>query len=541
MPDTAQLSDAAVELRNRSWWDLPTRIACLVGAGGLIYRAALIALGAPPTNSDEATMGLAALHISRGEDFPVFFYGQSYMGTIEAYLAAPMFWVFGPSTVALRLPTLLCYLVFVVGMFALSRLVVGPWPAVVTTAVLALGSDRVIKNQLIAAGGYPEISPGAVWLILLAALLGVGVLRPRRWILALCGAVAGLLFWTHWLILPYLAAAAAVLFLALRRSRGQGRGGPAWVLLGFIVGAAPLLWHDLTSPLAENSLAVFLGQSDPGDAASVAGRMSGGVLFGIPMGVGLCSPGRCEPWQVAWAIPYLALLAAAGVLAARGIRRSDSDQFRNVVRLALVLAAVVSIVAYARSSAAAATPVESARYLSPLLISTPVVLWPLWRLTARLAAADSRLRCRHQWAAVVPSAALLSTMAVATSGLMLHVPMVQAVEARRDLLAAHLVQTGVSEVYADYWTCNRLTFATRERVRCAVLNDDLTPGLDRYLPYRQAVASADRPAYVAPTQHALDDRLRAWLAGAGLSHQVTAVGDHRVYLPDQPHTRPTSP
>ncbi|MGW0502658.1 hypothetical protein [Micromonospora sp. NPDC003241] len=502
----------------------------------------LIALGVPPTNSDEATMGLAALHISRGEDFPVFFYGQSYMGTIEAYVAAPMFWLFGPSTVALRLPTLLFYLVFVVGMFALSRLIVGPWPAVVTIAVLALGSDRVIKNQLIAAGGYPEISPGAVWLILLAALLGLGMLRPRRWILTLWGAVAGLLFWTHWLILPYLAAAAAVLFLALRRSRGQGRGWPAWVLLGFIVGAAPLLWHDLTSPLAESSLAVFLRQSDPGDAASVAARVSGGVLFGIPMGVGLCSPGRCEPWQVAWAVPYLALLAAAGVLAVRGIRRSERDQFRNVVRLALVLAAVVSIVAYARSSAAAATPVESARYLSPLLISTPVVLWPLWRLTARLvAAADSRWRRRRRWAAVVPSAALLSTMAVATSGLMLHVPTVRAVEARRDLLAAHLVQTGVSEVYADYWTCNRLTFATRERVRCAVLNDDLAPGLDRYLPYREAVATADRPAYVAPTPHALDDRLRAWLAGTRRSHQVTTVGDYHVYLPDQPHTLPPSP
>ena len=42
-------------------------------------------------------MGLAALHIARGEDFPVFFYGQEYMGTLEAYLAAPLVALFGPS------------------------------------------------------------------------------------------------------------------------------------------------------------------------------------------------------------------------------------------------------------------------------------------------------------------------------------------------------------------------------------------------------------------------------------------------------------
>src|SRR5512139_1979664 len=72
--------------------------ALLVGLAGIGYRLALLLAAAPPTNSDEATMGLAALHIARGEDFPVWFYGQAYMGTLEAYLAAPLFAVAGPST-----------------------------------------------------------------------------------------------------------------------------------------------------------------------------------------------------------------------------------------------------------------------------------------------------------------------------------------------------------------------------------------------------------------------------------------------------------
>src|SRR5204862_96146 len=80
-------------------------IAVVLAAVAL--RAVLIAVGAPPTNSDEATMGLAAVHIGAGHDQPVWFYGQAYMGTLEAYLAAPFVALFGPHTAVLRLPLLL--------------------------------------------------------------------------------------------------------------------------------------------------------------------------------------------------------------------------------------------------------------------------------------------------------------------------------------------------------------------------------------------------------------------------------------------------
>jgi hypothetical protein len=66
----------------------------------------------------------------------------------------------------------------------------------------------------------------------------------------------------------------------------------------------------------------------------------------------------------------------------------------------------------------------------------------------------------------------------------------------------------VDRVYGEYWTCNLLTFATSERVICAVVNDDLTPGFDRYPAYRRAVDSADSPAYVATAGTPMDARLR---------------------------------
>ena len=50
---------------------------------------------------DEALVGIQAERILHG-DFPVYFYGQAYMGSLEAYLVAGLFALFGPSVWALR-------------------------------------------------------------------------------------------------------------------------------------------------------------------------------------------------------------------------------------------------------------------------------------------------------------------------------------------------------------------------------------------------------------------------------------------------------
>ncbi len=45
----------------------------------------------PPTNSDEAEVGLMSLHISQGRNFPFFMYGQAVLGSLEAYIGAGLF------------------------------------------------------------------------------------------------------------------------------------------------------------------------------------------------------------------------------------------------------------------------------------------------------------------------------------------------------------------------------------------------------------------------------------------------------------------
>jgi len=486
-------------------------------------------------------MGLAALHISEGREYPLFFYGQSYMGTIEAYLAAPMFWIFGPSVHVQRVPVLALYVVFALSLYTLTRIVYGPWLAAVTSVVLAAGSDRTVKNQLIAAGGYPEISPGATLLILLATMVGIGLARPRPALLATWGLVAGLLFWDHWLILPYVAAAGIVMFAALRGRRGDTRmlRAAGFVVGGFVLGALPLLIANVTRPLSENSISVFLEQSSGGASVSFADRLHDGVVQGIPMGIGMCAPSRCEAWQVVWALPYVLMLCVAGTHAYFAVRRlHHAMKLIQAVRLALVVAAVVSIVAYARSSAATSDPVESARYLSPLLISTPAVLWPAWALAGRLwrPLGDGRQTSRALLSRIGKALVVvyLGAQLVATGQLIGIVGSYREEGRRHDALARFLIERDSLHIYSDYWTCNLVVFATQEKVKCAVISDSLGRGLDRYMAYRRAVDSAPRVVYVAPAEAGLAQKLDHWFSRYGSDYQTGTVADYRIYIPDQP-------
>ncbi|MFG3298686.1 DUF423 domain-containing protein [Micromonospora chersina] len=584
---------------------LPALLALLVGLAGVGYRLALLLTDAPPANSDEATMGLAALHIARGEDFPVWFYGQAYMGTLEAYLAAPLVALAGPSVLVLRLPTLALYALLLALSWRLTRRLGGDrWFALLVVGFLALGSDRVVKNQLIAGGGYPELNPAGVALALLTVSLCAGVPGARlprraaasgaaarlpRW--AGWGLVSGLLLWADPLILPFVLALGAVL-AGWRRRELIGRAG-AVVAAGLLLGAAPMLLDSLRH--GRDPLAAVLTASGADAAASWGERLHGGLVLGPPLAMGFCSPGHCAPWQLWWAPTFLILLALATAAAWRTLRpaplppvpappaaasaadlgelpfeangaspRSGGGDARRVaaaVRLALLAGTAGVLAAYAASNAAGRTPVESARYLSVLAVATPALLWPLWTAARRAGlwpsprqpgeAGSDRLGHRHLdepdpvdtaaggrmrtlvagVVAVAVLAGMLGTGAVATAGAIGGAPAAHAEADRHRTLVDTLGALGVRHVRAGYWTCNRLTFAAGEDVRCAVVDDELRRGFDRLPAYRRAVDADPDAAWVAPAGSPLAARLDARLGPGPGTLRMVEVPGWRIYLP----------
>ncbi|OKI77672.1 hypothetical protein [Micromonospora sp. CB01531] len=568
---------------------LPVLLALLVGLAGVGYRLALLLADAPPTNSDEATMGLAALHIARGQDLPVWFYGQAYMGTLEAYLAAPLVALAGPSMLALRLPTLALYALFLALSWRLTRRLGGDaWFALLVVGFLALGSDRVVKNQLIAGGGYPELNPAGVALALLTVgLCAGGSARPAsgsglraggarllRW--AAWGLVSGLMLWVDPLLLPYILGTGAVL-VARRRRELAGRAG--LVVAGtLLLGAAPMLLDSLRH--GRNPLAAVLAAGGGDAAAGWSERLYGGLVLGPPLGMGFCSPSHCAGWHLWWAVAFPVLLLLGAVAAWRTLRTpvapaggtgSDDDsgglderRDSAAVRLALLAGAAAVLAAYTVSSAAGQTPVESARYLSCLAVATPALIWPLWRAVLpaprqvgdlavsgsvgqhRLGDVESTgaepaggggpaeggpLSRVAALAAVAVLATMFGTAGAATAGAMARVPDIHAEAERHRALVDTLGGLGVRHVRGGYWTCNRLTFATGEDVVCAVVDDELRPGFDRLPSYRRAVAADPGAAWVAPAGSPVAARLDQRLGPDPGALDVVTVADWRIYLP----------
>ncbi|WP_328425668.1 hypothetical protein OG470_17630 [Micromonospora sp. NBC_00389] len=519
--------------------DRPALVALLFGLAGIGYRLVLTLYTVPVSNSDEATFGLAALHIGQGREHPVFLYGQHYMGMLESYLAAPLVAVAGPSWPVLRLPMLALYAVFLYLIHRLTRRLCAPWFAAFIVGLLALGPERVVRDQLTVVGGRPEVKPAVLLMLLITVGLAAGTVHRRRLAVALFGLLVGLAAWSDWLILPYLAVAGLALVWAVRRELVGWSG--LLLVAGVVVGVAPMLWDNLRAAPGDDSLSVFREVSTKeGPLPPWSDRIWGGLLEGVPLAHGLCPVDGCGRWQQWFGLLYPVLLVVAAVLAVLAYRRAAraprGERVRPVVQLALVAGAALTLLSYVRSPLAATSPLDNARYLSVLQLSLPAVLWPLWVAAVACWRGTVGVLGRLTGAlATAVLAGLTATMLVITVLFVTTDVRASRTEERQAReLAAALRANGPHEVYGDYWTCNRLVFNTDETVVCGVLDDDLSPGQNRYLPYWRQVGRAERPGYVVEIDSPMERRLRRLLADEPDAAPVREVDGYRVYHPDTP-------
>ncbi|MGW5673273.1 hypothetical protein ACWEVO_36050, partial [Micromonospora sp. NPDC003776] len=129
-------------------------------------------------------------------------------------------------------------------------------------------------------------------------------------------------------------------------------------------------------------------------------------------------------------------------------------------------------------------------------------------------------------------AAITAATIAATVAFVADAPGLRAEERRARELADTVRRAGLHEVYADYWTCNRLIFNTGEAVVCGVLDGNLTPGQNRYPAYWKRVGRAARPGYVVAVGSSAERGLRRLLGDRADAAVVAEVGGYRVYHPE---------
>jgi hypothetical protein len=137
----------------------PSTTAIVVLSLVVLWRAAVFVFwGESHLDANQSIFGLMAKHIVEGRAYPLFMYGQPYMLAVEAWLAAPLYLLFGVSVTALKLPLLAINLVVV---FLLVRALVNevelpPWLAAGAVLFFALPGPGTSALLVEASGGILE-------------------------------------------------------------------------------------------------------------------------------------------------------------------------------------------------------------------------------------------------------------------------------------------------------------------------------------------------------------------------------------------------
>jgi hypothetical protein len=508
----------------------------------ICLRLWLAASSWPLLNSDEATIGIMALHIQQGAR-PIFFYGQNYMGALQAYVAAGLFSLFGASIFTLRLALIIFYGAFLITMYVLTRMLYTKRFALFTLFLLSLGSNAVFSRQLSAIGGYSEtIFFSALAFVLVAWLASSppdSTTRNRLLRLAAYsawGLAIGLGLWSDLLILPTVACSGFFLLLFCWRELLKGYVVP--LVLCVAIGAYPLIVYNLHAAPRLDSWSILLAQQGHINHTFnlFLAQIQATIAYSIPAITGspLChhsefqfiaylgfqpsqpADASCSMVGTIWSEAYLFLFTIASIMVCVSLyiairsymqRRSWIPQERssfvhNAMRLCILLSALLTLYLYTTSKAPLVWPSILSRYLICLWISTPLVIWPLWTGISQIKQKSSSKTTT--WIIVISKTFCISAL-IWLSGVMLfgtyitigEIPIAVSANAREQAAIATLIQDRITHVYSGYWTCDRIAFESQDHIICAVVKDNLiSPGLNKYKPYYITVRSDPYSSYL---------------------------------------------
>lgn len=533
-----------------------------------LIRLILLINNWPVTNSDEAIMGIMALHISYHGEWPAMYYGQGYMGPIEAYIAAPIFHLLGPSLFSLRIGLLLFFSSFLVAMYNYTRFLYTKKFALFIYLLLCLGSKEIIARQLKAIGGYPELPLFAIAICILVTKIIWNYDKTNKdkfnmdqyLLYFMLGLIVGISIWVDLLIFPFVITGLFLLIIFVKKDLLSLLG--LFLIFGFIIGIFPLIFHNTTAPFSQSTIANMAGfvNTSDGKNYSILQKMAGAFFIGIPSATGYLQTcpasviptlgkvnGECALLQGSWSLGYLVLWTLAIWNAITNIarerkksltvtRESRQKQIIEYSRLMLLVSGGITVIVYALSTLAASAPEPTARYLICLLLSIPAVSWQLWPRKNR--DLEGNLKKAPVIIFFTNLCILIIILCVFLYGIFdafADVPSAQQFSLQQTKLVQRLETLKATRIYSEYWTCNRLIFQSNEKIICSVLDSDLTTGLNRYPSYQITVQKAANPAYVFPlnSQYEVSFIKKQTQSNSLQKYQYIKYEGYSIYIPDE--------
>jgi 4-amino-4-deoxy-L-arabinose transferase-like glycosyltransferase len=478
-------------------WLLP-----LILVAALLLRLCLLLTVLDPIQSDEAVIGLMAQHI-RGGARPLFDYDLLYHGPLEAYLAAPLFGLFGMNRFVMRLAPLAFSLLFVYAVYLLANRLYGRQVALASALYAAIPAPMLTIWGLRFGAGYIVVLTLSTLALRLALDLHRGAILPLV-LLLLVG------FWTHYVTGYTIAAIILVTGLAAFRRR------------------VPRLPGKAVAPVALAAVALLVGLLTQLDASTASGSLStaaGLLTMTFPVLLGFFQPSTSAELfarQTAESGAGNAIAIILGALAAAVVGRAAIRRIRQgdtllplFVFLTLIIFSIFVTLLHSPSAL-----LQEPRYLLPLYGAIPLAAWALFDLVQR----PARLR-----AIALGGVVLLNLYGNLSMQPALNQPYVSGhTLADNRALIDWLDAKGIRHVYADYWIGYWLAFDSGERIVPFIIAGDRA-GWNRYPPYAAQVEQSTNPAYIFVADSAETRSFETGLRAQQIRYDAASIDVFRVY------------
>ena len=475
-------------------------------------------------DADEAIVGLMGKHILEGRGIPVFYYGQHYMGSLEAILASISFYFFGVTPFALSLVPLLCGVLLGPLMYCLAAALAGPVAGRVAALLMAVPPSALVIWSTKARGGFVEILVlGAI--ALLVTIRWFQGSSTRLGFPVVLGFVLGLGWWVNnqivYFIVPIgicsvLVLGRDLLGSSIRLSRLAAVVGAG--LLAFGVGSCPYWLYNFERGFPSLGMFAFA-------PADEIGKQASGLFYqAIPILLGAVRFWHTEeifPHAIAAAYAiYLVLLVV--LLIAR--RKEVAQLFFGRINRASPVELLPLVVVWSCFVFTVSTfgwLVQAPRYLLPIYVSLFALVGVAVSLLARHSKAAGTLAVCSVLGMNI-SSSYLGGRAVAGEPIVFKGERVA--RDHTELIAA-LDELGISYVRANYWIGYRLAFETAERITFSMFQE---PYQIRIPEYERGLTPAQRqelPLVLVPSEGEL---VRRALQEAGIPFKERQAGGYVI-------------
>jgi 4-amino-4-deoxy-L-arabinose transferase-like glycosyltransferase len=495
------------------------------------FKAILLAFDVFPFNADEAIVGLMARHTLQGQ-WSTFFYGQAYMGSLDATLVAIGFQLFGQEVITIRVIQVILYSLTVLTTAILGKLIFRSERVGLLGAILlTIPTVNTTLYTTISLGGYGEaLLIGNLLLIIALKFSDDGSLG---WIAA-WGFLSGFGFWAFGITMVFIFPSAILLVYNLAHRGGKERAlGAVFTLIGFLIGAMPLVLWGIDNGFGILWSEVFgsaiAGASSSNFLLAVYEHVLNFILFGFTVLLGLRPPWTTH-WLAAPLIPVaLGFWLAVFGLTIQNLRRQDPAR----VGRWLLIGVVFTLIAGFILTPFGADP--SGRYFLPLLV--PMALFAGEVITNIWKEATSRL-----WIWVCIAAILgfnlwgtIQSASIKPPGITTQFDSVTWIDHSYDEdLVRFLEEVNATRGYSNYWVAYPIAFLSSEDIVFIPklpYHEDFrfTERDNRYAEYDELVTESDQVAYITTNHHEMDEKLRSNFESAGISWQEEWVGNYHVF------------